>query len=97
MASTISIDDIKHVAALAKIAVTDAEIASLQCELDEILGYVQQLDGLDTAGVEPTFQVTGLKNVMREDEIIDYNVPQAELLKNVPQVQDGQIKVPKVL
>ena len=97
MASTITTDDVKHIAALAKIAVTDTEVAALQRELDEILGYVRQLDDLPTEGIPPTFQVTGLKNVMRKDELIDYRVSQAELLKNVPFVQDGHIKVPKVL
>jgi aspartyl-tRNA(Asn)/glutamyl-tRNA(Gln) amidotransferase subunit C len=97
MADTISIDDVRYVAGLAKIAVSDDEAARLQKELDTILGYVQQLDQLDTTGVEPTYQVTGLKNVDRDDEIIDYGVSQQELLKNAPQSKDNHIKVPKVL
>lgn len=97
MADTISIDDVRYVAGLAKIAVSDDEAARLQKELDAILGYVQQLDQLDTTGVEPTYQVTGLKNVDRADEIIDYGVSQEALLNNAPQSKDSQIKVPKVL
>jgi aspartyl-tRNA(Asn)/glutamyl-tRNA(Gln) amidotransferase subunit C len=95
--ATITLDDVKYVAVLAKIALTDEQAARLQQELDTILGYVKQLDALDTAGIEPTYQVTGLKNVMREDEIIDYQVSRAELLRNAPAQQENQIKVPKVL
>ena len=95
--STISIDDVRYVATLAKIAVSDDEVLKLQTELNAILGYVQQLDKLDTAGVEPTYQVTGLSNVMRDDELIDYQVTQEALLRNAPKSQDNQIKVPKVL
>jgi aspartyl-tRNA(Asn)/glutamyl-tRNA(Gln) amidotransferase subunit C len=97
MADTISIDDVRYVAGLAKIAVSDDEATRLQKELDAILGYVQQLDQLDTTGVEPTYQVTGLKNVDRDDVIIDYGVSQEALLRLAPQSKDGQIKVPKVL
>lgn len=95
--ATISLDDVKYVAALAKIALSNDEAAKLQKELDAILGYVKQLDSVDTSGFSPTYQVTGLTNVMRPDELIDYDVSQAELLKNAPAQQAGQIKVPKVL
>lgn len=95
--TTISIDDVRYVAGLAKIAVTDDEAAKLQGELDTILGYVKQLDTLDTTGVEPTYQVTGLTNVDRDDAIVDYGVDQQALLGNAPATQDNQIKVPKVL
>lgn len=95
--NTISIDDVYYVAGLAKIAVSEEEAVQLQVELDAILGYVRQLNELDTAGVEPTYQVTGLSNVDREDELITYGVDQQALLNNAPHVQDGQIKVPKVL
>jgi len=95
--TTISTQDVSYIAGLAKIAVSDEEVAKLQQELAAILAYVAQLDELDTSGVEPTYQVTGLRNVTREDSLIDYGVSQAELLKNAPHTQDNQIKVPKVL
>jgi aspartyl-tRNA(Asn)/glutamyl-tRNA(Gln) amidotransferase subunit C len=96
--STITVNDVKYVASLAKIAITDEEAARFTGELDAILGYVQQLDAVDTAGLEPTYQVTGLRNVMRPDTLIDYGkVTRDDLLKNTPRQQDGYIKVPKVL
>lgn len=95
--SSISIDDVKKLAKLSALTVTDDEAKSLQKELEEILSFVGQLSEVDTEGVEPTYQVTGLSNVWREDKIVDYGVSQEELLKNAPDTQDGQIKVKRVL
>lgn len=95
--SKISVNDVLRVAALAKIAVTSNEAKKLAPQLDEILGYVRQLEAVDTTALEPTYQVTGLTNVTRKDEIIDYGVGREGLLKNARDQQDGQLKVPKVL
>lgn len=95
--SSITTDDVKYVAALAKIAITDDEAAKFTKELTVILGYVEQLDAVDTKGLQPTYQVTGLTSVTRKDEIIDYGVTKKDLLKNVPRTRDGYIEVPKVL
>jgi aspartyl-tRNA(Asn)/glutamyl-tRNA(Gln) amidotransferase subunit C len=95
--SSITTDDVKYVAALAKIAVSDDEAARLTKELAAILSYVEQLDAVDTTGLQPTYQVTGLTNMTREDEVIDYGTTQEDLLKNVPRSRDGYIEVPKVL
>jgi aspartyl-tRNA(Asn)/glutamyl-tRNA(Gln) amidotransferase subunit C len=95
--STITTDDVKYVASLAKVAITDEEAERFTKELDAILGYVKQLDAVDTTGLEPTYQVTGLKNITRKDEIINYGTSQKDLLKNVPRTRDGYIEVPKVL
>ncbi len=93
----ISADDVKKLAALSALQVSDQEITSLQAELEQILSYVAQLDKVETSGLKPTYQVTGLKNVTRSDEFIDYGVSKDELLKNAPEVNDGQIKVKRVL
>lgn len=95
--SSITIADVEYVAALAKVAITKGEAQQLRQELEAILGYVQLLNAVDTTGVEPTYQVTGLSNVQREDVIIDYGITQADLLKNARDTKDQQIKVPKVL
>jgi len=95
--STITNDDVRYVASLAKIAVSDDEVASLTKELAVILEYVKQLDAVDTTGIEPTYQVTGLTNVTRPDKIIDYAVTCDDLLANAPRTRDGYIEVPKVL
>ncbi len=90
-------DTVKYVAGLAQIAVTEDEAERLTKELDAIIDFVGELDKVDTEGLEPTYQVTGLTNVTREDATIDYGVTREELLKNSPNQQDNQIKVPKVL
>jgi aspartyl-tRNA(Asn)/glutamyl-tRNA(Gln) amidotransferase subunit C len=95
--SKLSRDDVLKLAALSKLRLSEAEIERLRAELSEILNYVEILDQVDTEGLEPTYQVTGLKNVMREDELETYGYETADLLKNVPAVQDGQFKVKRVL
>jgi aspartyl-tRNA(Asn)/glutamyl-tRNA(Gln) amidotransferase subunit C len=95
--TTITTDDVKYVAMLAKVAITDAEAEKFTKELDAILGYVRQLDAIDVTGLEPTYQVTGLKNIMRSDEIIDYGTTREDRLKNAPRQREGYIEVPKVL
>lgn len=95
--STITLSDVKYVASLAKIAITDDEAIQFTKELDAILGYFKKLDAVDITGLEPTYQVTGLKNVTRPDEIVDYHSSHQDLLKNAPRQRDGYIEVPKVL
>jgi len=95
--SKLSRDDVLKLAVLSKLRLSDEEIEKLRVELSEILDYVELLDKVDVAGLQPTYQVTGLKNVMRTDEIKDYGYQTADLLKNAPAVQDGQFKVKRVL
>jgi aspartyl-tRNA(Asn)/glutamyl-tRNA(Gln) amidotransferase subunit C len=90
-------DDVLKLAALSKLKLSDAEIEKLRTELSEILDYVEILDKADVRGLEPTYQVTGLKNVMREDKVNDYGYDTKDLLKNAPAVKDNQFKVKRVL
>jgi aspartyl-tRNA(Asn)/glutamyl-tRNA(Gln) amidotransferase subunit C len=93
----ISRDEILKLAKLSKLRLSEDEIVEYQKELSEILEYVSQLSKVDTKNLRPTSQVTGLENVTRKDEIIDYGVTPAELLKNAPATKDNQIKVKRVL
>lgn len=93
----ISRDDVLHLARLSSLELTDGEIDGLASDIGNILGYVEQLNQLDTEGVEPTYQVTGLSNVWRDDKIINYGVTREELLARSHEVVDSQVKVPKVL
>lgn len=93
----ISRDDVLHLAQLSGLGLNDSEIDGLQTDISNILGYVDQLSGLDTQGVEPTYQVTGLQNVWRDDTVINYGVTREELLARAPESVDYQVKVPKVL
>lgn len=90
-------DDILKLAQLARLDLTENEVADYAAELTEILKYVEQLDKVDTAGLEPTSQVTGLVNVMRSDEITEYGYKPGDLLKNVPEVEEDHIKVKRMV
>ncbi len=90
-------DDILKLARLARISLSDDEVAEFSDEFNEILKYVAQLNTVDTTGLEPTSQVTGLVNVTRPDVIVDYGYDPKSLLKNVPSVQNDQIKVKRMI
>jgi len=90
-------DDVLKLARLARLDLADEEVEAFRKELSAILGYVAQLDDADATGLEPTTQVTGLKNVMREDEVVDYGVSREELLRLAPRTQDGHIKVNRMI
>lgn len=90
-------DDILKLARLARLDLTDEEIEQYSKELTAILHYVEQLQAVDVTGLEPTNQVTGLTNVTRKDEVINYGYAPKELLKNVPAVLDDHIKVKRMI
>jgi aspartyl-tRNA(Asn)/glutamyl-tRNA(Gln) amidotransferase subunit C len=90
-------EDVLKLARLSRLELTEAEIDEFRGELSEILQYVEQLQSVDVSGLKPTNQVTGLTNVFRKDEIRDYGYKPAELLKNVPHMQAGQIKVKRMV
>lgn len=90
-------EDILKLARLARLDLTDEEIEQFPKELNAILHYVEQLQGAEVTGLEPTNQVTGLTNVSRKDEVIDYGYAPKELLKNVPNVLDDHIKVKRMI
>ena len=95
--STITNDDVRHLALLSSLQMSDAEVESLCADIEKIINYINQLDKLDTDGVEPTYQVTGLQNVWRDDEIIDSSVSRQQLLALAAEQSDNCVKVPKVL
>ena len=91
-------EDVKHLAKLARIDLSDEEISTFQTQLSAILDYVEQLDKADTSDLEPTSQVTGLTSVSRgDDEDTSDTMPTSELLEQAPDTQDSNLKVPRVL
>ena len=95
--STITTDDVRHLAQLSNLQLTDDEVENLRDDLENILGYIEQLGEIDTTGVEPTYQVTGLENVWRDDDVQDAGVSREQLLELAPERADNSVKVPKVL
>ena len=95
--STITNDDVRHLAQLSSLQMSDVEVELLRADIEKIINYINQLDELDTDGVGPTYQVTGLQNVWRDDEIIDSSVSRRQLLALAAEQSDNCVKVPKVL
>lgn len=95
--STITTNDVRHLAQLSNLQLSDDEITSLQTDLANILDYIDQLNEIDTSGVEPTYQVTGLENVWRDDVVDTSAVTREDLLALAPEQTDNSIKVPQVL
>ncbi|MEH7021076.1 Asp-tRNA(Asn)/Glu-tRNA(Gln) amidotransferase subunit GatC [Priestia megaterium] len=94
--SRISVDQVKHVANLARLAVTDDEAELFTKQLDAIITYAEQLDELDTTNVKPTSHVLDMKNVMREDKPAK-GLAIEDVVKNAPDHKDGYIRVPTIL
>lgn len=88
--------DVQYVAKLARLEVTDPEVAKYTQQLGNILEYVEQLNKLDTANVEPLTHPLDVKNVFRPDELRP-SLTQAEVLSNAPEPQSGHFKVPKIM
>lgn len=90
-------EDVVHLAELSNISLAEDQIEPLIKDLDNILGYISQLDELDTDNVEPTYQCFDMQNVWREDEIEKFEAKREDLLALTRESEDNQIKVPKVL
>ena len=93
---SISTDRVRHIAKLARIAMSDAEVEALVPELNNILGWVEQLGEVDTDGVEPLTAVIDQKLRLREDAVNDGDCRDA-VLANAPDAQHGFFAVPKVI
>ena len=90
-------EDVLHLTNLSNISLSEDHIEPLMKDLDNIVGYISQLDELDTEGVEPTYQCFDMQNVWREDVIEDFEADREDLLGLTVESEDNQIKVPKVL
>jgi aspartyl-tRNA(Asn)/glutamyl-tRNA(Gln) amidotransferase subunit C len=92
----ITIEQVRHVARLARLELTAAEEQSLQSDLSAILTYVDKLDQLNTDQVEPTAQVGESGTPLRDDEITNRPAPE-EMLTNAPARSRNLFKVPKII
>ncbi len=89
-------DQVRHIAKLARLTLSEEEVAKFTTELTKILTYIDQLAEVDTANVEPVAQVTGLSNSMRTDEIYTTSLaePDALLETSALPIVDHQIQTP---
>jgi aspartyl-tRNA(Asn)/glutamyl-tRNA(Gln) amidotransferase subunit C len=88
--------DIEKVARLARLDLSEEEKATFGNQLEQILTYMEQLNRLDTTGVEPTSHAIPISNVFREDEVRP-SLPQEEVLGIAPDQEDGHFKVPRII
>jgi len=93
---SVSPEQVRHIAKLARIAMSDEEIERLAPELNNILGWVEQLAEVNTEGVEPLTAVIDLELRLRDDIVNDGNIRDA-VLANAPEAQHGFFAVPKVI
>jgi len=94
----LKIKDIQHIANLARLELTKVEEKKYGEQLSAVLDYVEQLQEVDVNNIEPTAQVTGLSNVLREDKIKDWDEQERNMaLKQAPGMVDGQIEVKRIL
>ncbi len=93
---SLTIADVEHVAALARLGLSDEEKERLRDQLSVILDHITALDELDTAAIPPTAQVVALTNVWREDEVRP-SLPREAVLQNAPRQADGFFEVHAIL
>jgi aspartyl-tRNA(Asn)/glutamyl-tRNA(Gln) amidotransferase subunit C len=89
-------EEVEHVARLARLALTAAEVDALTGELTAILDHAAEVSALDTADVPPTAHPVPLVNVFRRDEP-RVGLPRDEVLAAAPAVEDGRFRVPRIL
>ncbi len=91
----ISKEDVRHVAKLARLELTDDETEKYSKQLGEILKYVEQMNEVDTTDIEPMPHAIPVYNVMRED-VVKYEQTKEEMMANAPFEEDGFFRVPKI-
>ena len=92
----VDIETVRRIASLARIATSEAEAEALVPELNNILGWIEQLGEVDTAGVEPLAAVIPNALRLRDDVVTDGGIRDA-VLANAPQAEHGFFAVPKVI
>lgn len=94
--SKLLLDDVKHIAKLSRLELSEEEVGKYQGQLSSVLSYVEQLNEVNTDSVEPTANVTGLSDIEREDKVEPSGITHADITKNAPEFKDGFFVVPGV-
>ncbi len=90
--------EVQHIAALARVGLSDKDIEKYRKDLSAILDYFKKLEELDTKGIEPIGHITGRANVTREDKVEDFGEEgKKAILNNAPEKKEGYVKVKSVL
>ncbi len=92
----LSQEEVRKIAKLARLGLTDAEVAKFSVQLSDILSHAKMLEEINTDNVEPSSQITGLKNVIFKDEINEYGYSEKLLKESPQQIHNNMIKVKNV-
>lgn len=92
----ISKEEVKHIAELAHLKITEDEVELFTRQLGDILDYIEKLDELDTDDIVPTAHTIPIKNVLREDKA-EPSLDRDKALANAPEERDGQFRVPRII
>lgn len=95
-AMAISLEEVRHVARLARLELTDSEIVVFQGELNALLGHFEDIDTIDLTGVDPIAQVYAVENIWREDEVAG-SLPRNDALRNAAVTRAGLFVVPTII
>jgi aspartyl-tRNA(Asn)/glutamyl-tRNA(Gln) amidotransferase subunit C len=93
---TITVDEVRHVAKLARLALDEDKLTRLRAQLQSIIGYVAKISEVDVAGVEPLAHALRVHNVLRED-VAEPSLTVQQVLQNAPDSDGPFFKVPKVI
>lgn len=91
----IDVDEVRHVARLARLELSDEEVELFRGQLDAILGYFEGIRELDTSGVPPTSHVLPIATPLREDRPSE-PLPREDSISNAPEAEGGLFKVPRI-
>ncbi len=92
----LKLDDVRHVAKLARLSLDDAKLEKFGGQLESILGYIDKLAEVDTSNVEPMAHALPVHNVLRED-VPSPGLPLEKVLQNAPESDGAFFKVPKII
>jgi aspartyl-tRNA(Asn)/glutamyl-tRNA(Gln) amidotransferase subunit C len=93
---TLTLAEVEHIAELARLTLTDEEKERFREQLSDILDYAGKLQSVETGDIPPTFSVLPVRSVLRPDRVHP-GLSHAELLRNAPQAEQNQFRVPPVL
>ncbi len=96
MGERISADDVRHVARLARLELTEEEVELFAGQLEAVLEHASDVEALDTGGVAPTAHPLPLANVLRDD-VVRPGLDRDEVLAMAPAAEDGRFRVPRIL
>ncbi len=92
----LSREEVKHIALLSRLELSEEEVEKFQTQLSEILDFVEKLNELDTEGIDPKFQIIPPQNILRED-VPGVSMPREKALMNAPETDGEHFIVPKVV